>query len=377
MVAGGLVEDARPMLDPAALGIVGGKDQTAKMGQGDRLGAHRAGLQGHVEGAAVQPGPPQAFGGFADRQDFRMRGGIGQFERPVAGSGQHPALGIDQNRAHRHLVAGRRRPGFRQRHVHEGGLVHPPTLTPPALRVNSAAMNTRPVIGITLDSEEPGGYSKLPWYALRKNYAECVAAAGGLPLLLPHEPELVGDYLARIDGLLITGGAFDVDPALFGAPERHATVTLKAKRTQFELAIIRGALEKDRPVFGICGGQQVLNVALGGTLIQHIPDRVANALAHEQPNPRTEAGHTVKLLAGSRLAAIAGLAEIPVNSAHHQAVDRVAPGLIADAWASDGVIEGIEHPQKRFLIGVQWHPEYRISPADTRLFDAFVQACRP
>jgi putative glutamine amidotransferase len=237
-------------------------------------------------------------------------------------------------------------------------------------------MKSIPVIGITLDSEEAGGYSKLPWYALRKNYVETAAQAGGLPILLPHEPELAWAYLDRIDGLIVTGGAFDVDPALFGAETRHATVTLKERRTAFELAIVRGAVERDMPVLGICGGQQLLNVALGGTLIQHIPDEVKNPLAHEQPNPRTEPGHEVALREGTKLRSIAGQDRIPVNSAHHQAVKSVAPGLVVDAMADDGVIEGIEHPGKTFLIGVQWHPEYAISQADTALINAFIAACR-
>ncbi|MBX9635436.1 MAG: gamma-glutamyl-gamma-aminobutyrate hydrolase family protein [Magnetospirillum sp.] len=236
-------------------------------------------------------------------------------------------------------------------------------------------MSTLPVIGITLDSEEPGGYSKFPWYALRQNYCGAVAQAGGLPLPLPHEPELAEAYLDRINGLIVTGGAFDVDPALFGAASRHATVKLKTRRTEFELAMVRGALERDMPILGICGGQQLLNVALGGSLIQHIPDEVAECLAHEQPNPRDEPGHEVELAAGSQLAAIAGTARIPVNSAHHQAVKQVAPGCVANAIAPDGVIEGIEDPTRKFCIGVQWHPEFTISPADAALYRAFIKAC--
>ncbi len=237
-------------------------------------------------------------------------------------------------------------------------------------------MTSKPIIGITLDSEEPGGYSKMPWYALRRNYCETVVAAGGVPVLLPHEPELASAYLDLIGGLIVTGGAFDVDPALFGAASRHATVTLKARRTEFELAIVKGALERDLPILGICGGQQLMNVALGGTLIQHIPDEVGDCLAHEQPNPRTEPGHDVEVLAGSKLAAIVGTARIAVNSAHHQAVKDVAPNCVVDAVAPDGVIEGIEDPTRRFCIGVQWHPEYHISPADAALLRAFVEACR-
>lgn len=238
-------------------------------------------------------------------------------------------------------------------------------------------MPTRPVIGITLDSEDPGGYSSFPWYALRQNYCGAVAEAGGLPMALPHEPELAEAYLARIDGLVVTGGAFDVDPALFGAGTRHATVKLKTRRTQFELAVLRGALERGMPILGICGGQQLLNVVLGGTLIQHIPDEIADCLAHEQSNPRDEPGHEVELVAGSRLAAIAGTSRIAVNSSHHQAVKQVAPGCIADAIAPDGVVEGIEDPRRRFCIGVQWHPEFTLSPADAALYRAFIEACTP
>jgi putative glutamine amidotransferase len=235
-------------------------------------------------------------------------------------------------------------------------------------------MCAKPVIGLTLDSEQPGGYSKFPWCALRENYFSAVRNAGGLPFALANEPDDAEAYLDRIDGLVVTGGAFDVDPALFGDTERHATVVTKDKRTRFELAITRAAVKRDMPVLGICGGQQLLNVALGGTLVQHIPDAVAGALAHEQPNPRDEPGHTVRIAPGTVLRDIVGAAEMAVNSAHHQAVREVAPGLVVDATAEDGVIEGIEDPSRRFCIGVQWHPEFEISDGDKRIFAALVTA---
>jgi putative glutamine amidotransferase len=237
-------------------------------------------------------------------------------------------------------------------------------------------MRTRPVIGVTLDAEEPGGYSKLPWYALRKNYFSSLAEAGALPMALPHHPELAEAYLDEIDGLLVTGGAFDVDPSLWGNEPVHPTVTLKPGRTDFELAMTRGALARDMPVLGICGGQQLLVVAFGGTLIQHIPDRIADALAHEQPNPRTEPGHEVAIAGNTLLASIVGKPRMAVNSAHHQAVATAGAGAVINALAPDGVVEGIEHPGHRFALGVQWHPEYAVDPADPRIFSAFVQACR-
>ena len=231
-----------------------------------------------------------------------------------------------------------------------------------------------PVIGITLDSESPGGYSKFPWYALRENYCGAVDAAGGLPLPLPHVAERAEAYLDHIDGLIVTGGDFDVDPALFGAAERHATVRTKDRRTAFEVAMTRGALARDMPVLGICGGQQLLNVILGGTLIQHIPDAVPDGLAHEQPNPRDEAGHAVVIAPGTLLHEIVGVERMMVNSAHHQAVESVAEGVVVDARAGDGVIEGIEDRRYRFCLGVQWHPEFHIDEGDRRLFAALIAA---
>jgi len=237
-------------------------------------------------------------------------------------------------------------------------------------------MRTRPLIGLTLDSEPAGGWSRLPWYALRQNYFSSVLAAGGLPVALPHHTEMAEAYLDEVDGLLVTGGAFDVDPSLWGDEPVHPKVTLKPGRTDFELAATRAALKRDKPVFGICGGQQLLAVALGGTLVQHIPDAVPGALAHEQPNPRTEPGHEVAIADGTLLARVVGRGRMAVNSAHHQAVATPGQGAVVNALAPDGVVEGLEHPGYRFALGVQWHPEYAVDPADPLILQAFVAACR-
>jgi len=236
-------------------------------------------------------------------------------------------------------------------------------------------MDRRPVIGVTLDSEQSGGYSKYPWYAMRQNYAAAIVAAGGLPMALPHDPALAPDYLDRIDALVVTGGAFDVDPALYGAADRHATVTLKQGRTAAEQALTEGALARDLPVLGICGGEQLLAVVLGGTLIQHIPDAIPDALQHAQENPRHEAGHGVTVMPGTLLHRIVGAAKMRVNSSHHQAVREPGPYAVVNAVADDSVIEGIEDLRYRFCLGVQWHPEFGIDPGDRRIFDVLIAAC--
>ncbi len=237
-------------------------------------------------------------------------------------------------------------------------------------------MTKRPVIGVTLDAEQPGGYSKYPWYAIRQNYADAIIASGGLPIALPHDAPLAPDYLDRIDALVVTGGAFDVDPALYGDADRHATVTLKESRTAAELALTNGALARNMPVLGICGGEQLLAVALGGTLVQHIPDAIADALEHEQANPRHEPGHSVTIGSGTLLHRIVGVAEMRVNSAHHQAVRDPGRFAVVNALAPDQVIEGVEDARYRFCLGVQWHPEFLIDPGDRRIFDALIAACR-
>jgi len=232
----------------------------------------------------------------------------------------------------------------------------------------------QPLIGLTLDSDEGEGISRSARYGLRANYADAIAEAGGMPVGLPHALDAIDSYADRLDALVVTGGAFDVDPAMFGADAKHATVTLKPNRTGFELGVTKAMMARKKPVLGICGGEQLLNVILGGTLIQHIEDEVADSLLHEQPNPRNTPGHAVKVTPGSLLHKISGEAEIKVNSAHHQAVKSVGPGVVVNAVAADGVIEGIEDPRLPFCIGVQWHPEFRIGAADKKLFQALVGA---
>ncbi|MGS0647226.1 gamma-glutamyl-gamma-aminobutyrate hydrolase family protein [Komagataeibacter melomenusus] len=235
-----------------------------------------------------------------------------------------------------------------------------------------------PLIGVTLDSEPPsttGGYSRFAWYALRQNYMDMISACGGLPVALGHDVAQAAQMVARLDGLVITGGAFDVPPELYGDEPPHATVQTKPRRTAAEIALLGEGLDLGRPVLGICGGMQLLAVLLGGRLVQHIPDTYPAALAHEQPNPRDEAGHVVHVTPGTQLARLVGCATLEVNSSHHQAVADAGRAVVC-ATAPDGVVEAIELPGHPFCMGVQWHPEFGISAGDRLLFEGLIDAAR-
>ncbi len=230
----------------------------------------------------------------------------------------------------------------------------------------------KPVIGITVDTLEGGTYSALPSFVVRCNYVEAVVDSGGLPILLPCESHAVSSYIDMVDGVIIIGGDFDIDPARFTTEKSHPTVKTKKGRTDFEWAICEAAIDCDLPILAICGGEQLLNVVLGGDLIQHIPDGVVDPLSHEQPNPRHLPGHDITIQEGTLLHRIVGKKRMSVNSAHHQAVGKPGRNLRVNAVAKDGVIEGIEHEAKRFCLGVQWHPEYRVDDRDRVIFDALL-----
>jgi putative glutamine amidotransferase len=212
-------------------------------------------------------------------------------------------------------------------------------------------------------------------------YIKAVQAAGGVPLLLtPHfTPEVQAALWQRLDGLVLTGGG-DIEPARFGQA-RHPTVDdVSPARDDLELGLTRRAVADAVPLFAICRGMQVLNVALGGTLVQDIPSERPGALGHSQKAPRHEATHPVKVMGeGTRLGRVLGALEVEVNSMHHQAIERPGDGLREVAWAPDGIVEGLEMPdEERFVLGVQWHPEELVGhdQAARNLFAAIVDAAR-
>ena len=233
----------------------------------------------------------------------------------------------------------------------------------------------KPLIALTLDYETSKGYSNYPWYAIRENYFTSIEESGGIGVGIPHNMKDIVSLLHKIDGLVITGGNFDIDPNIFGESSVHKTVKLKENRTNFELLAAEIMLKQNKPVLGICGGEQLINVLYKGSLIQHIPDEIKNSIEHEQKNPRNEAGHSVTIQENTKLYSIISKQNIMVNSAHHQAIKVPGKGLIVNALSNDGVIEGIEDPTKTFCIGVQWHPEFFIQGSDNKLLKAFINAC--
>jgi putative glutamine amidotransferase len=186
-----------------------------------------------------------------------------------------------------------------------------------------------------------------------------VAAAGGLPLPLTHELGLAEPLLDLCDGLVVTGGAFDVPPELYGEARRPACGPTRPERTAFELALLRLALTRDLPLLGVCGGMQLLAVARGGTLYQDLATDLG-LTGHEQPAPKDLPSHAVRIEAGSRLAGLVGVSSLMVNSTHHQGVRDPGAGVAVSARAEDGLIEAIELTDRRFALGVQWHPESAI-----------------
>lgn len=238
----------------------------------------------------------------------------------------------------------------------------------------------RPLIGITTSTHVCGdqGPAGLRRFALPAYYVARVEEAGGLPLLLPSTgPEGAAAYVARLDGLLLSGGV-DVDPQAYGA-EPHARLgEVDPARDAFELAVVRAAREAGRPILGICRGMQLANVAFGGTLVQDIPSELPGAFRHAQSTTDMEAtSHRVQLEAGTGLRRLAGADEVRVNSFHHQSMACVAPGFRVTARAGDGVIEAMEHVEGPFFQCVQWHPERLVRDGLTRtLFGAFIEAAR-
>ena len=245
-------------------------------------------------------------------------------------------------------------------------------------------MASRPIIGIptqTLHSIDgiPEGLPES--WVMNQRYSRVVAAAGGLPVMVPllDDEETLRALYDRLDGILLPGGV-DVDPTTYGEPRRPDCGRVDPARDRVELQFARWAIAEGKPLFGLCRGLQIVNVALGGTLYQDIASQLDGALKHDcfptAGYARDHLAHDIAVSSGSRLAALVGATPLRVNSMHHQAVKDVAPGLVPTAIAPDGLIEALESSDGPFLLGVQWHPESLVErdPRMRRLLAGFVEA---
>lgn len=241
---------------------------------------------------------------------------------------------------------------------------------------------TRPLIGIPLDYVDPkdepeaAWYSHYPWYALRYRYHDALVKLGAIPFFIGHSHDLIPDYLTKFDGLIIGGGHFDHDPELYTNDPIHPTLKRKSSRCRFEKALLEAFIQTNKPVLGICGGHQLINILHGGSLYQDVPSDVESNIKHTKTNPPTEFAHTVEVQKNTKLFEWFKETKAQINSSHHQAINKVGEGLVVNAIAEDGIIEGIEDPNHPFCFGVQWHPEHLLGPLDELIIEKFVSACQ-
>jgi putative glutamine amidotransferase len=241
-----------------------------------------------------------------------------------------------------------------------------------------------PLIGITADTSAVGtngtGTTQEPTLLLPQRYYHAVRKAGGIALILPPigSRSTLRKTLHHLDGLLISGGNFDIHPMYYGEKPISALGAIKGERTEFELELIDLALNQDLPLLGICGGAQAINVALGGSLYQDIATELPNADQHEQGAKTNREGHPIEIHPGTRLRQIVQKQTLKVNTTHHQAVREVGKGLRVNATAKDGLVEGIESLYHKFVLGVQWHPEALVGqdPYQRRIFSSFISAAK-
>ncbi len=235
----------------------------------------------------------------------------------------------------------------------------------------------KPVVGVTsIPRSTQTAFARLPHETVPEMYLEALWQAGAAPVVIPVHSGVGTDVLlSRLDGVLLTGGG-DVDPVLYGREQHPETYGLDPQRDRLEVDLVRGTAERDIPLLAICRGIQVMNVALGGTLVQDIATEVPEAVDHWDLQRWDEHAHPVAVEPGSRLEEMVG-PKLDVNSMHHQAVEGVGPGVRAVARAPDGVIEAIDVPDLRFFLGVQWHAEClgRKDPSFA-LFRSFAGAMR-
>jgi putative glutamine amidotransferase len=250
--------------------------------------------------------------------------------------------------------------------------------------MSQASTSRAPLIGITADLSGVPANGTDPAQELTlflpQRYCRTIQEMGGIPLILPPIASQSGLHriLQRLDGVLISGGNFDIHPSYYGEKPIRALGVIKKERTAFELELVDLALSQNLPLLGICGGAQAINVALGGSLYQDIATQLPNAAKHELGVKRNKGGHSILIHSGTQLRQIVQRQTMEVNTTHHQAVRKVGKGLLVNATAEDGLIEGLESSNHSFVLGVQWHPEILApkDPCQRRIFSSFISASK-
>ncbi|MBL0319108.1 MAG: gamma-glutamyl-gamma-aminobutyrate hydrolase family protein [Alphaproteobacteria bacterium] len=236
---------------------------------------------------------------------------------------------------------------------------------------------TKPLIGVTLNWQENGDYSPYPYFVMREHYFQMVVKAGGVPVAIPFEPDVINQYIDYMDGFIFPGGDFALDPTWYVSIQEKSPY-LSSPRLEFEKAIISKAMQNDKPFLGICAGMQIMAGLLGCKLTSDVMRFTGTHIDHRDAKPRHEVGHNVKIVTGTLLANIVESLEFGVNTSHREGVVTVPAEVVISATATDGVIEAIEMKDKQFAIGVQWHPEFfgNDNNPHFKLFQRLVEAAK-
>jgi putative glutamine amidotransferase len=238
--------------------------------------------------------------------------------------------------------------------------------------VQAKHANNKPLIGILLNTGTEGGYSDYPWYAIRQNYSQVVSHYGGVPVFIGHDAKNIDDYIDVLDGIVLTGGDMN-------SPEGAYTTGIGVidqryhSREYLEFALIKKAYEKDIPVLGICAGMQHMNMAFGGTLYENLKKEIGTPIQHRNEQ-RDKLIHPITIKKDSKLFKILKTTSLKVNSNHNAGLNKIGANFKVTALAPDGVVEGIEMPDKRFFIGVIWHPEFHLTEQEGMLWQAFIHS---
>ncbi len=233
----------------------------------------------------------------------------------------------------------------------------------------------KPLIGILLNDGGKGGYSEYPWYAMRQNYSQVIAENGGIPVFIGHDVEALDGYLKVLDGIVFTGGDFASPPEAYSTGIAKDYKPKAHSREDVEFTLIKQSYKNDVPVLGICAGMQQMNIVMGGTIYENLKKSLNTPIQHRNET-RHKVVHTVEIQPTSKLYQIMQKERIEVNSNHNAGINKVATNMTVTSHAPDGVIESFEDKDKRFFVGIMWHPEFVLSAEEKKLWQAFVNAAK-